>query len=191
MLVLDMISDFGFENGARLFQAALPAARRIARLKLRAARAGVPVIYVNDNQGRWRSDFSALLRQALREGSRGAPIVRMLMPGPLDYCIVKPKHSGFFATVLGTLLEYLGARRLLLTGVSAQQCVLFTANDAYVRDLELLIPRDCVASESAAMTQLALRYFKSVLGADLSASTRIRLSKAGRAAAGFRRGGVR
>ena len=182
MLILDMISDFGFEDGSRLFQAALPVARRIAKLKLRAGRAGVPVIYVNDNQGRWRSDFTALLRHSLREGSRGAPIVRMLVPGPLDYCILKPKHSGFFGTVLAALLEYLGARRLILTGVSAQQCVLFTANDAYVRDLELAIPRDCVTSESPAMTQLALRYFKSVLGADLSASTRIRLAKAGRAA---------
>jgi nicotinamidase-related amidase len=191
LLILDMISDFGFESGTRVCRAATPVAARIAKLKLRAARAGVPVIYVNDNRGRWRSDFTALVRQALREDSRGAPIARMLMPGPLDYCIVKPKHSGFFGTVLGTLIEYLGARRLILTGVSAQQCVLFTANDAYVRDLELSIPRDCVASESPALTVLAVRYFRTVLGADLAASTRIRFGKDGRAATGSRRGGRR
>lgn len=184
LLILDLISDFEFEDGAKVFAAALPAARRIAKLKLRAARAHVPVVYVNDNHGRWRSDFTALLRLGAREGSRGAPIVRMLMPGPLDYCIVKPKHSGFFGTVLAMLLEHLGARRLILTGVSAQQCVLFTANDAYLRDLELLIPRDCIASESPAMTQLALRYFAAVLGANLTASTRIRLAGAGRTAGG-------
>jgi nicotinamidase-related amidase len=188
LLILDMISDFDFEAGERVCAAALPVARRIARLKLRAGPARVPVIYVNDNRGRWRSDFTALVRQGVREGSRGAPIVRMLMPGPLDYCVLKPKHSGFFGTILGTLLEYLGTRRLVLTGVSAQQCVLFTANDAYVRDLELLIPRDCVASESPAMTRLALRYFKQVLGANLAASTRIRLD-AVRAGSAIRRSG--
>jgi nicotinamidase-related amidase len=191
LLILDMISDFEFEAGDRVCAAALPVARRIAKLKLRAARANVPVLYVNDNRGRWRSDFTALLREGIREGSRGAPIVRMLMPGPQDYCIVKPKHSGFFGTVLATLLEYLGARRLILTGVSAQQCVLFTANDAYVRDLELLIPRDCVASESPAMTRLALHYFRQVLGANLTVSKRIRLARRGRAAVGSRRGGRR
>lgn len=177
LLVLDMISDFGFEDGARVFEAALPVARRIARLKARANRARIPVIYVNDNRGRWRSDFTALLRHAGREGSRGAPIVRLLAPGPLDYCLLKPKHSGFFGTVLGTLLEYLGVRRLVLTGVSAHQCVLFTANDAYVRDLEIAIPRDCVASQSNASTKLALRYFEDVLGAKLAASTRLNLGK--------------
>jgi nicotinamidase-related amidase len=191
LLILDMISDFEFEAGERVCAAALPVARRIAKLKLRAGAAHVPVIYVNDNRGRWRSDFTALVRQGANEGSRGAPIVRMLMPGPLDYRVLKPKHSGFFGTILGTLLEYLGTRRLILTGVSAQQCVLFTANDAYVRDLELLIPRDCVASESPAMTRLALRYFKQVLGANLTASMRIRLARPARAAGDSRRGGRR
>ena len=177
LLLLDMISDFGFRNGARVFRAALPVALRIARLRERAARAGVPVIYVNDNQGRWRSDFTGLVRNALREGSRGEPIARMLQPRPQDYCVIKPKHSGFFATALGTLLEYLGARRLVLTGVSADQCVLFTANDAYVRDFDLRIPRDCVAAETPAAGRLAFRYFRDVLGADLGTSTRLRFRR--------------
>ena len=177
LLILDMISDFDFEGGAKLSRAALPVAKRIARLKDRAARAGIPAIYVNDNVGRWRSDFAAVFRHCARPGSRGAQIARQIAPGPNDYCILKPKHSGFFATALATLLEYLGSRRLILTGSTSDQCVLFTANDAYVRDFELQIPRDCLAGESAAANRLAFRYFRSVLGADLRSSTGLRLRK--------------
>jgi nicotinamidase-related amidase len=75
------------------------------------------------------------------------------------------------------LLEHLGARRLILTGAATDQCVLFTANDAYVRDYELAIPRDCVAADSGPANKLAFRYFKEVLAADLRPSTRLRLAK--------------
>ena len=75
-----------------------------------------------------------------RKRIKGAPIVDILAPQPRDYCVLKPKHSGFFATALATLLEYIGVERLVLTGVATHQCVLFTANDAYVRDFKLHIP---------------------------------------------------
>jgi nicotinamidase-related amidase len=174
LLIVDMLSDFGFRGGLQACRAALPVARRIAALKRRAATAGVPVIYVNDGHGRWRSDLTALLNHARRPGSRGAAIARLLQPEAVDYCVLKPKHSGFYATALGTLLEYLGSRRLVLTGSSAYQCVLFTANDAYVRDFQLRIPRDCVASDDPGARRLALRYFREVLGANTSPSGRIR-----------------
>lgn len=172
-----MISDFSFPGGVRAFKAATSVASRIAALKHRAGNAGVPVIYVNDDKGRWRSDFPGLLEHCRRPRSRGAPIARLLAPAARDYCVLKPKHSGFFATALGTLLGYLGTRRLVLTGSSAYQCVLFTANDAYVRDFELRIPRDCIASDDRGANRLALRYFRDVLGADLAPSSRIRFRR--------------
>ena len=177
LLVLDMISDFRFEGGGAIARAALPVARRIARLAERARQSAVPVIFVNDNLGRWRSDFPAVVRHCSRAGSKGAAILELLEPKRQDYGILKPKHSGFFATPLATLLEYLGARTLVLTGASTQQCVLFTANDAYVRDYRLWIPADCVASKTRAQTRLASRYFRSVLGADMRTSNRIRFAK--------------
>jgi nicotinamidase-related amidase len=180
VLVLDLISDFDFPGGAAVRRAALPAARRIRRLVVRARRAGVPVIYVNDNLGRWRSDFGAMVRHCARKGSLGAPIVALVAPAPEDYCILKPKHSGFFATPLATLLEYLGARHLVLTGVSTPQCILFTAVDAYVRDYRLSIPGDCVAARTAAEDRLARRFLRSVLRADLRPASRVRVSPSGR-----------
>lgn len=177
LLVLDMISDFRFEGGDAIARATLPVARRIARLAERARRARVPVIFVNDNLGRWRSDLTAIVRHCARAGSKGAAILEVLEPQRQDYGILKPKHSGFFATPLATLLEYLGARTLVLTGTSTHQCVLFTANDAYVRDYRLWIPADCVASKTRAQTRLAARYFRSVLGADMRPSSRVRFVK--------------
>jgi nicotinamidase-related amidase len=177
LLVLDMVSDFRFEGGAAVARAALPAARRIGRLADRARRAGVPVIYVNDNLGRWRSDFPAIVRHCGRAGSRGEAVLAEIEPRRQDYAILKPKHSGFFATPLDTLLEYLGARTLVLTGATMHQCVLFTANDAYVRDYRLWIPADCVASSTRAQTRLASQYFRRVLGADLRPSGRVRFRR--------------
>ena len=174
IIILDLISDYSFEDGAKIARAALPVAKRIARLKARARKAGVPAIYVNDALGRWRSDFPGLVRHSLGEGSPGAAIVKEIAPAPDDYCVLKPKHSGFYATALETLLDYIGANRLILTGVSSHQCVLFTANDAYVRDLSLAIPRDCISARNVKDTRLALEYFTRVLGADVRTSTAIR-----------------
>jgi nicotinamidase-related amidase len=180
LLILDLISDFEFEDGEKIFRASLPVATRILRLKQRAKAAGVPVVYVNDAAGRWRSDFPALVRHCSDPQVRGAPIVRALKPEADDYCILKPRHSGFFATPLDTLIQYMGATRLILTGVSSNQCVLFTANDAYVRDLELVIPRDCISARTRSDTRLALRYFANVLGADTRPSKGLRLAPRGR-----------
>jgi nicotinamidase-related amidase len=174
LIILDLISDYSFEDGDKIVRAALPVAKRIARLKTRAKKAGVPAIYVNDGLGRWRSDFPGLVRHCSSDESRGAPIVKEIAPAADDYCVLKPKHSGFYATALETLLGYIGANRLILTGVSSHQCVLFTANDAYVRDLSLAIPRDCISAHTAKDTRLALEYFTRVLGADVRPSAAVR-----------------
>jgi nicotinamidase-related amidase len=179
LIVLDLISDFAFDGGAKVARAALPVAKRIARLKVRAKAAGVPVVYVNDGLGRWRSDFPGLVRHCSRNGSHGAPVVRTIAPVADDYCVLKPKHSGFYATPLDTLLDFIGAKRLILTGVSSHQCVLFTANDAYVRDLALAIPRDCISARNPRDTRLALEYFTRVLGADVRASATVRFGRSG------------
>lgn len=180
LIILDLISDYSFEGGDRIARAALPVAKRIAQLKARAKKAGIPTIYVNDGLRRWRSDFPGLVRHCLRAGSLGTPIVAAIEPEADDYCVLKPKHSGFYGTALEMLLTYMGAKHLILTGVSSHQCVLFTANDAYVRDLTLAIPRDCISARNGKDTRLALDYFSRVLGADVRPCARLRFPKARR-----------
>jgi nicotinamidase-related amidase len=177
LLIIDMISDFEFEDGQRLFRNALPAARNIVRLKKRARAARIPTIYVNDNFGQWRSDFRQLVHRCLNEDVRGEPVARLLMPDDQDYFVLKPANSGFFSTPLQTLLQLVGVETLVLTGVSSHQCILFTAADAYVRNYRLVVPRDCVAAGGAKDNELALRYFKMVLKADVRTSSRVRLTR--------------
>ena len=174
LLVLDMISDFQFPDGPTIQRAARRIAPRIAALKKRAKDAGVACVYVNDNPGRWRSDSSALIAHSLQPRAPGADIVQCLQPDDSDYFILKPRHSAFYATPLEVLLTHLGTRRLILTGVSSHQCVLFTANDAHVRNLEVIVPSDCVAGPTDHDTRFALHYFDAVLGARVSPSSRLR-----------------
>ncbi len=168
MLLIDVINDLEFPGGHELLEHALPMARQIQRLKQKAREAHVPIIYVNDNFGKWRSDFNAQVTHCLEQDVIGKPIVELLKPNSEDYFVLKPKHSGFFSTTLDILLEYLGCRKLVLTGMAAEVCVLFTANDAYMRDFHLVVPSDCVASIETLHTQRALEQMRTVLKADIS-----------------------
>ena len=166
-----MINAFDFEGAKAMLPRALAAAKAIARLKLRARRAGVPTVYVNDNFGRWRSDFHQLLEHCLR--SPGRKIARLLEPQPEDYFVLKPKHSGFQFTTLDVLLEHLGAETLILTGVAGNFCVLFTAHDAYMRDYRLVVPRDCIASLTKDNDRYALAHMAEVTKAGVTASAKV------------------
>jgi nicotinamidase-related amidase len=176
LLIIDMINAFDFEGADAMFPRALAAARAVAALKHRARQAGVPVVYVNDNFGKWRSDFRRLLEHCLREPVRGKPIAEALKPDDEDYFVLKPKHSGFQYTALDILLAHLGAETLILTGVAGNFCVLFTAHDAYMRDYHLVVPRDCVASQTAADDRYALEHMASVTKADIRPSADIDLA---------------
>lgn len=124
---------------------------------------GIPVIYCNDNFGRWRSDFQTLVEHCLQEKCLGEPLARALRPGAKDYFVLKPRHSAFYCTTLEPLLMSLKVERLVVTWVAADICVLFTAHDAHVRGYEVLVPEDCVASNSAAKTNATLGHLRESL----------------------------
>jgi nicotinamidase-related amidase len=119
--------------------------------------------------------FRHQIEYCLRKDSGRAEMVKLLRPAPSDYFVLKPKRSGFFATTLETLLRYLGARRLILTGIAGDFCVPFTANDAYLRDYEILVPPDRVTSNTLKENRQILQLMRNFLKADLRASTRIAL----------------
>jgi nicotinamidase-related amidase len=171
--MIDVINTLSFEGSQSIVRSALPMARRLRALKRRAAANGIPTIYVNDNFGRWRSDFRAIVRYCSRPQSPGRRVTRLLRPGRRDYFVLKPKHSGFHATALDVLLRYLGTRVLVLGGMAADICVLFTANDAYMRDYRLCVPRDCVASNSERETRYALAQMRRFLKADVRPSAKV------------------
>jgi nicotinamidase-related amidase len=167
LILIDIINDLEFPSGEALLKNALPAAGKLRKLRDRAKKANIPVVYVNDNFGKWRSDFRRLLGHVLEDGVRGQPIAELLRPDEEDYFVLKAKHSGFYHTQLDLLIEYLGVKTLVITGLTTDICVLFTAADAYMRDLHIVIPPDCVAAASLDAHDFALNHMENVLDAKL------------------------
>lgn len=172
LLLVDFINPLRFEGAEAIASSAVEAARATAALK-RAWRAdGRTVVYVNDNFGEWRSDVSVLLRECRRSGGAAAELARLLAPKEGDLFVLKPRHSGFYQTPLALLLDELGARELVITGLAADYCVQSTAMDAYVRGHRVWVPSDCTAAESLQQKQSALQWMREHLKARITPAHR-------------------
>ena len=174
LLILDMITDLDFRGAGSMLRDTEHASRTILKLRDAADKARLPVIYVNDNFGEWHSERYRLVERAL--AGEGREFVARLAPRDGDYFIIKPQFSGFYATNLQVLLPKLGADRLVLTGVSADICVLFTAADAHMRDYQLWIPEDAVAAQTGERRRWALDIMKQSMGAEVRATDRLSLA---------------
>ena len=177
LLLIDVINDLDFEDSEPLVAQAEVMAGNLAALKRRADSAGVPSIYINDNFGQWRSDFRQTVAHCTSRTSPGRRVSRRLRPRKNDYFVLKPKHSGFFDTTLDTLLATLRIRRVILTGIAGNICVLFTANDAYMRELKIIAPADCIVSNTPEENEHALEQIGSVLKGELTPSARLKFRK--------------
>src|SRR5690242_7719212 len=133
LLIVDVINDLDFPDNEQLVRHSARLTDSILALKRRCKSLGIPAIYVNDNRGRWRSDLREVIRQAGRKDAPGKQMVERLTPTPEDYVILKPKHSAFFATPLELVLQHLGARTVVIAGVTTNACVLITAGDVFLR----------------------------------------------------------
>ncbi|WP_206862249.1 isochorismatase family protein [Lysobacter changpingensis] len=175
LLIIDMINALDFPEGEKLLATAKPAARRIASLKQRLKPRGVPVIYVNDNYGQWRSDFKQVVARCAAPDSLGAPLVTLLRPEEDDFFVLKPERSGFRDTPLRMLLGKLDAKTLILTGIALDACVLATASDANMHGFKLHVPSDCVASETPGRRTASLKLLRDSLQVDTRPSRAITL----------------
>jgi len=165
LLLLDVITDFDFPDGPGVRRALARQAPALRGLLRRARDHRVPVIYVNDNLGAWRSDAPALIAHCTREGLEGAALVKTLSPALSDEIVLKPRHSAFYGTALEQLLEERGVDTLLVAGISAESCVWMTACDAHTRGFQLLVPQDTMAGVSARAVRATLTGLGEVLGA--------------------------
>ena len=173
LLIIDMINEFTFDGAAKFFPAVEQAAHNIATLKRRMKKTALPVIYVNDNFGKWQSDFRKLVTHCLEEECRGKKIAQILDPEEDDYFVLKPKHSGFYGTPLELLLRYLEVRQVIITGVAGNNCVLYTAADAYMREFDVAVPSDCTLSIDPDANRSALDHMRDTLKANTDPSDKI------------------
>ncbi|UJR09799.1 hypothetical protein I4U23_014025 [Adineta vaga] len=173
LLLIDVINHLDFEGNEELLKVAEQIGKQIASLKEAARKAGIPVIYVNDNFGRWTSDFHNVIEYVIKENKPGKCLAKLLLPNDEDYFVLKPKHSAFYCTPLDILLNHLGTETLILAGFAGNICVLFTANDAYMRNFKLIVPKDCIGSNTSEENAAALEQMKNILKADIRPSSEI------------------
>lgn len=163
LVLIDLINTWEMKEGPALLRQTLATLPALTRLLRRVRRAGVPVIYANDNFGRWRSNMPAIVELARGRNPASGRVVEALAPNAGDYFVLKPEHSAFFATPLERLLQNLEVKRLVLAGVAGDQCVLATASDALIRDFEVVIPRDTLVCATAARRRAVLRHFNAAM----------------------------
>lgn len=160
LVIVDVVNPLDFPAGGALLEQALPAVRRLARLKARLKGEGWAVVYVNDNFTHWRNDFRELVAICSRDDCVGAPLVKAVPPQHDDYNILKPRHSAFFDTPLELLLAQLGIRRVALAGIAGDSCVVASAIGAHMRQLDVTVVRDCTASVTGARNAAAMKLLK-------------------------------
>lgn len=177
LLIVDAINDLEFEGGEKVLPWAMKLAGRLRRFLGQARRHGVPVVYANDNFGKWRSNFWEVYEHCTKKTARGREVARQLKPAKSDYSILKPRHSAFFATSLVPLLEELKIKRLILCGIATNLCVLFTAHDAHMHGYPLIVLSDCCAAESDFDHNVALGQLKRFCGARICLSTEMEFGK--------------
>jgi nicotinamidase-related amidase len=171
LLLVDLLQAFPGADGGRVLaalEARLPA---LVALRRGARAAGAAIIYVNDEPGPWRSSREALIARAVR--GRGREVARRLRPGPRDYLVFKPSRSGFHQSPLQSLLEALGARRVVIAGVATDVCVLATAGDAVVHKLAVSVPRDASCAVTPEQHDDALALMRRTMGIDTRPAARL------------------
>lgn len=166
LIVIDMLNRYEHDDADALIasvRGALPAIRGLIE---RAEACDAPIIYVNDNYGNWRAGPDELCAQALAGPHR--ELVEPVLPPPHVAFLTKARHSVFYQTQLEYLLRNLEARRLVLAGQVTEQCVLYSALDAYVRHFEVLVAPDAVAHIHDDLADAALRMMRVNMGATVT-----------------------
>ena len=168
LVVIDMLTTYDFEDADALASNSEEAVQNIAKLIERAGDEDVPVIYVNDNYGDWNSSADELVQRAL-EGER-PDLIEPIKPPEGAKFVIKARHSIFYGTPLEYLIRSEGIDRLVLTGGATEQCILYSALDAYVREIEVAVPRDAVAHIHDDLAEAALKMMERNMSADVTPS---------------------
>ena len=166
VLVIDMLNNYRHEDAEKLAPSVSEIVKPLAGLISAAQkRDDVDLIYVNDNYGDFTACQDDLVRQAL-EGER-PDLVEPIVPKEGVRFLQKVRHSAFYATALAYVLRQLETKRLILTGQVTEQCILYTALDAYVRHFPVTVPPDAVAHIHADLGKAALRMMEENMDAEI------------------------
>ena len=173
LCVVDMLNSYDHEDAEQLTRNVEPVVEPIAGLVERAHDRGVEVIYINDNYGDWNSSSEELAERALA-GRRPDLVEPLLPPDGADF-VIKARHTIFYMTPLEYLLSQKEIGHVVLAGQVTEQCILYSALDAYVRHLDVSIPTDGVAHIHEDLAEAALEMMERNMRAHLVAAAECRL----------------
>ncbi|SDC49708.1 Nicotinamidase-related amidase [Terribacillus halophilus] len=165
VLFIDVFNNFDFPSGDKLLENTKKILPNWEKLRQKAKENDWPVIFVNDHYGIWQDNFKKIANYCRKEANK--EIIDSMMPNEDDYFLLKPKHSAFFQTSLPSLLKELGCNHVILAGVAGNICIIFSANDAHMREFKLDVPRNCVASNTKEQNDDALRVIETTLNANI------------------------
>jgi nicotinamidase-related amidase len=174
LLVVDMLNAYDHEDADKLTSSVEDALPAIRKLLERARDEGVDVIWVNDNYGDWNSSQRALVESAL-EGKRPDLVEPIAPEGEEGPFVIKARHTIFYGTPLEYLLSQMGIDRIVLTGQVTEQCILYSALDAYVRELRVAVPRDAVACIHPHLADAALEMMEVNMDVDTTPAENLSL----------------
>ncbi len=155
LIVVDMLSAYDFEGADQLVENVEQTLPKMQELVRRAREQEAPIIYVNDNMGEWRSDRDKLVEEVMQ--GEHAELVRPIVPEEDTMFVVKARHSIFYETPLEYLVRQEEIDRLVLVGQVTEQCILYSALDAHIRHIPIVVPRDAVAHIDSELADAALR----------------------------------
>jgi nicotinamidase-related amidase len=173
LIVVDMLNPYEHEDADRLVESVEGVVAPISELIGRATDAGAELIYVNDNYGDWNSSSEELAERAL--GGRRPDLVEPLLPPDGTDFVIKARHTVFYMTPLEYLLRQREIDHVVLAGQVTEQCILYSALDAYVRHLEVSVPRDAVAHIHEDLAAAALKMMERNMRAEVVSAADCRL----------------
>ena len=165
LIVVDMLNRYEHGDAEPLKESVRATLPQLADLIGRARSAGAAVVYVNDNHGDWTAGRRALSQWAL-DGADPSLVEPIVPDGDTPF-LVKARHSVFYATQLEYMLRQDGVDHLVLAGQVTEQCILYSALDAYIRHFRVTVPRDAVAHIHADLADAALKMMAVNMRADL------------------------
>jgi nicotinamidase-related amidase len=174
LVVVDMLNTYEHADAEALTRSVREVLGNIASLIGRARSEDVEVIYVNDNYGAWNEGRSELVERA-STGPHG-DLIEPIVPAQETAFVVKARHSIFYETPLEYLLRQGDVERLVLVGQVTEQCILYSALDAYIRHFEVVVPPDAVAAIHPELHEAALQMMRINMDADITPSAELRLS---------------
>ncbi len=161
LIVIDMQEDF-FKRSEVLNNKRQMLVSKINELIGYCRKAKIPIIWVRLEIKEDLSD--AALEEKKKnmfiyiKGTEGCKLLSELDYQPEDIEVIKKRCSAFYRTNLESIIEEKSINNIIVAGINTHACVRMAVVDAYQRDIEVILAKECIASHDNSLHEDTLRY---------------------------------